>query len=592
MTRIPNESSRQGGPFAVEPLTLPFDLELAMPGSKSHANRALIAAALAPGRTRITHATPCEDVVFMVENLRRMGFDLAWEDEASGTIVVQGGIRPLAKQDQEVELYCGNAGTTLRFLFSLAVRVPGVWRLDGGARMRERPIAALTSAWRGLGVEVEDTGGYPPVRVRGGHDRGGSVRLDASVSSQYLSSMLLVGASLTEGLEVRLDDPPASASYLDITRRVIADFGGETRAEPGVFATLARPLRAAGDYAIEGDWSAAGAFSVLAELTRSVFRPTNLDPESDQGDRRLDEVIAAMRGAGDRSIDCGNLPDQLMNICVLAAARSGRTTLTGAAHLRIKECDRLAVIRRELRKCGVNIEERDDGVVVTGPSELRPAIFDPEGDHRMAMAFAILGSISPGLRIDDASCVGKSYPRFFDDLARLREAPRCLALVGLRAVGKSTLAAASSRRLGLAAVDTDERFVAAEGEIAAFVAERGWAEFRKVEARIVAESLRPGRVVALGGGAIETAEVRDRLRREAIVIWVRESRATMLARLAADGGQRPPLTDASLEDELDQLVAERTPILRDLADVVLPEGGTDDERIQSILETLEPGCSS
>ena len=272
------------------PVTRPFDLLLDLPGSKSTANRALIAAVLAEGRTVLEHATPCDDVAAMVDNLQHMGFRLSWLDRDHGRLLVEGG---LPATPGTAVLDCGNAGTTLRFLTSLCALVPGDWTLTGSPRMRERPIGPLVHALRRLGAEIEDHDGCPPLRIRGGTLRSGTTVLDASVSSQFASSLLLVAPAVPGGVAVEIQNP-ASQPYLELTREVMTAFGvtrdGESYRSPGRFA-------------VEGDWSAIGAFLVLAELTGSQVRGRNLDELSRQADRAMPQLIrraACPRGADRR----------------------------------------------------------------------------------------------------------------------------------------------------------------------------------------------------------------------------------------------------------------------------------------------------
>ncbi|MFA7681948.1 MAG: hypothetical protein WCX61_02875, partial [Candidatus Peribacteraceae bacterium] len=297
----------------IEPLLLPFDAALTMPGSKSHANRAIIAACLAKGTTNICNATPCDDVVLLVKNLQRMGFAVQWKDRRKGTLVIRGGI-PQNKNSKTVTLFCDNAGTTLRFLTSLACIVPGQWIITGNARMCERPIGDLTNALKTLGAQIEDTDGCPPLHIRGRNLKGGNLTLDASKSSQFLTSLLLIGPLLPQGLSITAQSTLASAQYVEPTREVLADFGVSVRKQRGNFHVPHSPLRANVHYQIEGDWSAAGAFLILAELSESHIHFTNLAEDSRQADRLLPDFIAQLRSTGKRSVDCSAIPDQVMNL--------------------------------------------------------------------------------------------------------------------------------------------------------------------------------------------------------------------------------------------------------------------------------------
>src|SRR3990167_4478941 len=348
-------------------LKFPVQAELSLPGSKSQANRAIICAALAEGVTEIQNATSCDDVAVMIENLQKMGFNLEWKDQAKGDLRIKGSQfsltpdpshdggwgkkSPFSPREKGLgmrELDCNNAGTTLRFLTSLACLIPGEWTITGDENMRCRPIADLTAAIRLLGADIKDTNGCPPVRIRGGTLRGGRVKLKAALSSQYLSSLLLVAPKLAEGLKIELDGRLASSGYIDLTRKVMNDFGVQIFLGNGLFQVNPGKYTAkTGGYEIEGDWSAAGAWLVLNSLTGSSVSFFNLNPESQQSDKKIREAIEIFRKPGDLKFDASSVPDQVMNLAVLAAFRSGKTEITGAKNLRFKETKRLRVLASE-----------------------------------------------------------------------------------------------------------------------------------------------------------------------------------------------------------------------------------------------------
>lgn len=568
----------------ITPLILPFDADIPMPGSKSHANRALIAAALSPGTTTIRGATPCDDVTFLIRGLQTLGFSVEQANGKNPVLRFRGGI-PADRADGKTRvLQCGNAGTAVRFLTALACLVPGEWIITGDEHMQRRPIHSLVTTLRQCGAEVADTDGCPPITIRGGMLRGSSCLLDATKSSQYLTALLLTAPAFQEGLSVTLTSAPASASYLDLTKRVLRDFGVRVNVRGLRYTVKGQEYTAPHTYDIEGDWSAAGAFLILAELTGSRFRSPNLDAASAQGDRALYAVIEHLRAKGNRTIDVGDIPDQLMNLCVLAAHRSGITTFTGAANLRIKESDRLAVIAQELGKAGIHIDEHDDGVTVWGNTTVKPAILDPHDDHRMAMAFAILGSMHRGIRISNPGCVSKSYPRFFHDLSSLHHCPRCIVLVGMRASGKSRLGKKLATKLRLKHLDSDALFEKRHGPIRPFVKRKGWKSFRKIEEELIKENLKPGFVFSLGGGAIESPRTRKLLQRNAMNIFVTLSAPKIVKRLEKE--KRPPLTRLPLTKEVPLILRKRTPMYRSIANLTVPGDGSLDRNISHLLSSL------
>ncbi|MFY9343943.1 MAG: 3-phosphoshikimate 1-carboxyvinyltransferase [Planctomycetota bacterium] len=556
--------------------TLPWtaDARLAIPGSKSSANRLLVAAALS-GRALTLHGVPAaDDVVHMVHGLRAFGFALRFEPARERIDFEPAGPARLAAAGP-VEIFCGNAGTTLRFLTSLAAVTPGEWTLTGDAAMRQRPIGALVTALRQLGADVRDTNGCPPVRVRTTTvPAGGRVELDASQSSQFLSSLLLVGAALRAGIDVHVTGPLASRDYVTLTCRELARLHVRTETTDHGVRVLPGFGKGPAELDVDGDWSSLGVWTCLNHLTGSRIAATNPPPPDAQPDAVLAGVLRALPEHGEHTIDVGAFPDQFCNLAVVAACRSGTTRFTGGANLRIKESDRIAVMARELRKIGADAQELADGLVVRGGRALHAAIVDPERDHRIAIALALAGLLTPGIAIGEPDCVAKSYPRFWQHLAQVVAHPRCVAVVGMRGAGKSTFARALARTAGLVVHDTDTRFVAEHGAIAPFVASHGWSAFRTHEERFVAEALLPGTVVSTGGGAIESAAGRALLRERAFVVWLTAPAALLRARLAADAGQRPSITGAPVLDEIEPLLARREPLYAEAAhlriDAALP----------------------
>ncbi|MGA0059563.1 MAG: 3-phosphoshikimate 1-carboxyvinyltransferase [Planctomycetota bacterium] len=564
----------------VEPLRLPFDLSVRMPGSKSIANRALVAACLADGTTRIHGATLCDDVLLLAQNLIRMGYRLRVDDDV---IEVRGGV-PTAARADTITLDCGLGGTTLRFLVAVAAVTPGTFVLTGAPRLLERPIDDLVDALRALGADIESEAGHPPLRVRGRSLVGGDVEVGTERSSQFLTALLLVAPTFEDGLTVARRGTLASPGYVDMTCRVLEAFGVRVQTDGAQWTVPGVGLTAPGDFTVEGDWSAAGAWLVLAARTGSRFHAENLDPDSTQSDRAMPDLVAALADPGDVEIDASDTPDQVMNLAVLAALREGETRIRGAANLRLKESDRLAATTRELRKAGVDVEESADGLTVRGPTRLLPADFACHGDHRIAMAMAVLGSLRSGSTLDTPDCVTKSYPSFFEDLAAAHAHPRCVALVGMRGAGKSTLGRALAEALDLRFVDTDDAFLAAHGPISSFVTAHGWDAFRDREAEVVAASVAPGRVVALGGGSVDRAATAGLVADRALVVWGRERRETLAARLAA--APRPALTGLDPADEIATVLEHRDPIHARLSDLELPPNESVERRVERVRHWL------
>ncbi len=427
-----------GEPGSSADLSLPAGRQVAgrvrPPSSKSLTHRAFALALLSRARTVIRRPLQADDTELFLAALRSLG----WSCEHAGTDLI---LTPAESYPAEATLLCGNAGTMFRFLVAVAATLPGRVRLDGVARLRERPIRPLTDALQRLGVRIDFAGqeGHAPLVVYGGRLPGGRVDLDASASSQYLSALLLAGQRADGPLEITVPEL-ASAPYVGLTLDMIERFGGRVET-PGENRWIAHPspLRAT-EMEIEADFSAAAYPAAAAALTGGEVRIDGASVASRQGDRRLLDLLASMGaqvewssggvtvtgGPGLAAVDAdlGDIPDQVPTIAALAPFARGTTRIRNVAHLRIKESDRLAAMTSELRKAGAEVEELADGLVIPGlwagsepPAQV--VRIDPHGDHRIAMAMAIVGLRRPNLRIADPGCVGKSYPDFWRDLSRL-----------------------------------------------------------------------------------------------------------------------------------------------------------------------------
>lgn len=437
------------------------------PPSKSLTHRAFALALLAREPLVVERPLDAEDTRLFRRALERLGWRLAeeGEEEAGQAEAVQprgggaarGGGEPETASRRasrlalapgplppRAEIDCGNAGTMFRFLVAVLAATPGDWRLDGVPRLRERTVGPLVDALRALGAEIacERSDGFAPLAIRGRRLAGGRVELDAGVSSQFLSA-LLMAALVAEG-PVEIAVPAlTSRPYVDLTLGAVERFGG--RVEATAEGWRVRPgLAGPGTFRVEGDFSAAAYPAAAAALTGGRVLLTGLPAASRQGDRGFLELLAAMgaevrwrpdedaveiAGTGrlaavDR--DLSAMPDQVPTLAALAPFARGITTIRGVPHLRIKESDRLAAMVEGLRAIGAEAEETADGLVVPGVwAERRPEPppaplpVDPHGDHRIAMSLAVAGLARPGVLVTRPRVVEKSYPRFWDDLAVL-----------------------------------------------------------------------------------------------------------------------------------------------------------------------------
>lgn len=413
------------------------------PPSKSVTHRYLNLVLLSGAPALVSRPLLAEDTRLFLGALEALG----WSVEERGCAV---DLRPPAAAPARAELACGNAGTLFRFLTASAATVPGRWRIDGTPRLRERPVAPLVAALRELGARIESVGkeGHAPLTVEGGTLRGGRAHLDAGESSQYLSALLMAALVAPSATELRVG-ALASEPYVELTRAAIrrfrpAEAGGDpVSEEDGGYRVLpARPV-APPDLVVEGDWSAACYPAAAAALTGGRVLLEGLDPLSPQGDRGFFDLLArmgaqvswtrdgaAVEGAplAAVDVDLSSMPDQVPTLAALAPFAHGETRIYNVANLRIKESDRLRAMAEGLSRCGVPVEERDDGLVIPGcwaegggavPAAAEPVVVDPVGDHRIAMSFAVLGLRRGGVSVADPGVVAKSYPGFWDDLEAL-----------------------------------------------------------------------------------------------------------------------------------------------------------------------------
>jgi 3-phosphoshikimate 1-carboxyvinyltransferase len=407
---------------------------LRVPSSKSLSHRYFNLAVLARAPLTVENPLVAEDTRLFLEALPKLGFRVTEKD---GDVHLE----PIAPAAAETTIFCGNAGTMLRFLVATLTVVPGTWILDGVPRLRERPVRPLVDALRRLGAQIEYLGaeGYVPLRLHGGTLGAGTTVLDAGESSQYLSALLMAALRAPGPVTVEVESL-TSRPYVDVTLGVVAAFGGRIE-EDGerVYRVWPSDLGAAGVVRVEGDWSAAAYPAAAAALTGGEVVLSGLLRESHQGDRGFLDLLEKMgaevswnggevtvRGNDLRAIeaDLSSMPDQVPTLAALAPFARGTTHIFNVAHLRIKESDRLEAMATELRKAGATVEEGPDWLRIPGlwadrepPAE--PVRIDPRGDHRIAMALALVGLRRPGIEVAAPEVVGKSYPGFWRDLAAL-----------------------------------------------------------------------------------------------------------------------------------------------------------------------------
>lgn len=423
----------------IHPVRQPLDAVVEVPGSKSITNRALPIAALASGTSILQNVLFSDDSRYFMSGLQKLGFRLEI-DEAKKTVAVEGRGGVIPDHKGLVDLFVGNAGTAARFLTAFVSLGKGMYRIDGIQRMRERPIQDLIDALRSLGVEIRSElgTGCPPVIVEANGLPGGRVSIPGTRSSQYLSALLLAAPYAKSDVEIEVADKLLSAPYIDMTVRMMSQFGVEVRRkENESFHVPGGQQYKPREYAVEPDASGASYFVAAPAIAGGRVRMLNLSRNSLQGDARFADLLEQMGcrvrwGNGyvevERSlsqplrgidVDLNEMSDTTMTLAAVAPFASTPTTIRNIGHIRIKETDRIHAVVTELRKLGVRVEEWEDGMRIHPADRILPAEIDTYDDHRMAMAFALIGLRADGIRIKDPECVSKTFPDYFQVFDRM-----------------------------------------------------------------------------------------------------------------------------------------------------------------------------
>jgi 3-phosphoshikimate 1-carboxyvinyltransferase len=419
-----------------------------LPGSKSITNRMLLLAAMAQGRTTLREVLESDDTRYMLAALGQLGV----KNRQAGalTVEIEGGNGPFPVK--KAELFLGNAGTAVRTLTAALAFCGGEYRVDGVARMHERPIGDLVDALRSLGAKIDYLGkdGFPPLAIHAGAIKAqGEVSIRGNVSSQYLTGLLMALPLLGAQTVVRIDGELISRPYIEITLNAMRRFGVAVQREGWNTFTVPAGARYAspGELYVEGDASSASYFLAAGAISGLTgggpVRVQGVGRDSTQGDVRFADALVQMGAAisfGDNwieatagaearqrgrlrgvELDCNHIPDAAMTLAVAALFAEGSTTLRNIASWRVKETDRIAAMARELAKLGAGVEEGRDSLKVTPPKQWQAATVDTYDDHRMAMCFSLAALGGVAVRINDPGCVAKTFPDYFRVLSGITE---------------------------------------------------------------------------------------------------------------------------------------------------------------------------
>ncbi len=411
---------------AIRPARPGLDAVVRVPGSKSVTNRALLLAGLASGRSVLRGALEAGDTDAFAAGLRSLGVAV---ERRAGEVVVDGAGGPFPAA--EADVFCGEAGTAARFLLAAAAAGRGTYRFDAAPQLRRRPLGLLLQALRAQGARTEPPdAGALPLTLRAGGLAGGSLRLPGDTSSQFVSALLMAAPLARGPLDLHVDGRLVSRPYVEMTLRMMESFGATPRADAGDRFLVTRGAYAAREYDVEPDASSASYFFAAAAATGGRVKVLGLHREGAlQGDVAFLDVLECMGCAvadepdgvavtgpaalAGLTVDMSDISDTFMTLAAIAPLATSPVTITGIGNVRLKESDRIAAMEENLGRTGVTTESGPDWLRVF-PATPRGERVDPHGDHRIAMAFSVLGLRAPGIVVEDPACVAKTCPTFFD----------------------------------------------------------------------------------------------------------------------------------------------------------------------------------
>ncbi len=407
--------------------------EFIPPGSKSHANRCLILAALADGKSFLRNFPFCEDTIYMIRGLRKLGVKI---DIDGDNVIVNGNGGKFSKK--KTKIYCGNAGTTFRFLTALSVLNHGEVIITGSKRMLQRPIGDLVEALKQLNVKIDSKNGFPPVKIAGGNFSPKKVIINPKISSQFLSALLLIMPVLGKDFTVESDNDLSSLPYVKMTLHTLNQFGVKVYQQNFKTFYLRSDLKLKpAEINIERDSSSATYFFGSAAVLKKSIKVYGINKNSLQADIKFIKILKRM-GCTIRwgknyviltgkklkgvSVDMNDAPDSVPALAVVSIFAEGKTLIKNIENLRYKESDRISALSTELKKIGVMVNQGKDFLEIIPSESYVPAEIETYNDHRLAMSFAIVQLKIPGIKIKNPECVKKSFTNFWSEFNKLREA--------------------------------------------------------------------------------------------------------------------------------------------------------------------------
>lgn len=558
----------------IVPLSKPVGVKISIPPSKSYTNRALFIKEVGGLNLPILNPLISDDTKTMLDCLK---------DLKEGSLNINANL----------------SGTTLRFILPFACICPGVKIIGGKEALNKRPIGDLVSALTQMGAKIEYIGkeGFPPIKVLSSKLNPGTVKINGSLSSQYISALLMI-APLVGEVTIEVSGKQVSKPYIDMTIDIMQHFGVTViNKDYKKYIILGNQKYKESQYSVEGDFSSASYFGAIAALTTSHITLENLNPNSKQADKRFFQILEDMgneivygeneitvigKGVRPLDLDMEDCPDQVQTLAILAAFAKGITKISGVKSLRIKETDRVLALEKELKKMGIKIQSTPNSLTIYGGTP-KAATIETYKDHRMAMSFAVAGCKLYGVEIVDPDVVSKTFPNFWKilnllgvktDIKNNKQSfskSKNIILIGMRGSGKTTVGKLLAKKLRLYFIETDELVVKkANLTIPEIVKKFGWERFRQLEHEAVKDSVNSGRtIVSTGGGVVVNSKNIDLLKKNGILFWLRCNVPTLVERVE-NNSSRPPLTNKkTLEEEVKEILRQRENQYEKAADEII-----------------------
>jgi len=571
--------------------------EISVPGSKYIANRILMIAALAEGTSIIKNIPNNDDINIAIESLKKFGVGIK-KDNSNLEINGTNGNLKLPKDEINVE----NSGTLMRFIVGFASLLKGKVKITGSERIKQRPISGLLNSLNDLGIKCSSVNGnFPPIEVEGGTLKGGITKIKGDVSSQFISSLLLISPYSKNDVEIIIESDLVSKNYVDMTIDLMEEFGiSVERNKYKKFKIKSGQKYIAKEITISGDWSSANYFLAAAAIVPGRIKVKGLDMSahaevkfvdvlSDMGcniNKNKDSIeIIGNENLTAVDVDMSSMPDSVQTLAAVAVFADGTTKIRNIGNLKYKESNRILDTANELKKLGINAIAKDDELEIKG-GKINFAVIDPHNDHRMAMGFALIGLKIPGIKIKSPECVNKSFPEFWSKLKEIGagiKISKNIVLMGYRGSGKTSVALDLRKKLNLNLINTDKEIEKIVGSINDYIKNKGWAKFRDTESNIIENINGNDLIIDCGGGFVERQENIKNLKKNSIIIWLKASPSVIKERIK-DNKDRPSLTRTkSFIDEVDEVLEKRSPSYKKAADYEIE---TDNKSIEEISKEI------